>query len=60
LFMEKLKDGGRRAGVAELISKSMAKSMKIQVNEEITRTYLSNRDFAEFLTDYIQGKPKWL
>jgi len=60
LFMEKLKDGGRHAGVAELISKSMAKSMKIRVNEEIIKTYLSNKDFAKFLTDYIQGKPKWL
>ncbi len=60
LFMEKLKDGGRHAGVAELISKSMAKSKKIQVNEEIMKTYLSNKEFAKFLTDYLEGKPKWL
>jgi len=60
LFKEKLKRGGRQAGVAELISKALASSMKIQVNEEIMPTYLSNNDFAKFLTEYIKGKPKWL
>jgi len=60
LFREKLKGGGRQAGVAELISKALANSMKIRVNEEIMRTYLSNNDFAKFLTEYIKGKPKWL
>jgi len=60
LLTEKLKTGGRQSGVAELISKAMAKSMKIQVNEEVVATYLSNSDFAKFLTEYIEGKPKWL
>jgi len=57
---EKLKDGGRQVGVAGLVSKALANSMKILVNEEIAETYLSNNDFAGFLTRYINGKPKWL
>jgi len=59
LFREKLREGGQ-AGVAELISKALTNSMKIHVNEEIIPTYLSNNDFARFLTEYIEGKPKWL
>lgn len=57
---EKLKDGGRRVGVAELVSKALANSMKILVNEEVAKTYLSDNGFAEFLTDYMRGNPKWL
>jgi len=60
LLTEKLKDGGRQVGVAELISKTLANSMKILVNEEIEKIYSSNDDFARFLTEYIKGKPKWL
>ena len=60
LLNEKLKDGGRQAGVAGLISKALANSMKILANDEIAKTYSSNDDFAEFLTEYINGKPKWL
>jgi len=57
---EKLTDGGRQVGVAELVSKASANSMKIRVNEEIMKTYLSNNGFAKFLTDYMRGNPKWL
>lgn len=60
LLKEKLRTGGRQAGVAELISKAMAKELEIRVNEEILRTYSSNNDFAQFLTQYMLGKPKWL
>lgn len=60
LLRDKLKDGGRNAGVAELISKAIAKSLKILVNEEVLPTYSQNQDFAKFLTEYLRGKPKWL
>ena len=60
LFREKLKEGGRQAGVAELISKALTSSMEIRVNEEMMTTYLANNYFAKFLTGYIKGKPKWL
>jgi len=60
LLKEKLKHGGRQAGVADLISKTMAKLLEIRVNEEILKTYSSHSDFAQFLTEYMMGKPKWL
>ncbi len=60
LLEDKLKDGGRTTGMAELVSKSLSKSLKILVNEEILPTYSRNQDFAKFLTEYIRGKPKWL
>ncbi len=60
LLEAKLKDGGRNAGIAELISHTVAKSLKILVNEEILPTYLRNQEFAKFLTEYLKGKPKWL
>jgi tRNA nucleotidyltransferase (CCA-adding enzyme) len=60
LLKEKLADGGKNAGVAELIAKSIRKNHKILVNDEITELYVKNGDFAEFLTDFLSGKPFWL
>jgi tRNA nucleotidyltransferase (CCA-adding enzyme) len=60
LLKEKLSDGGKTAGVAELIAKSIRKNHKILVNGEITELYVENGDFAKFLTDFLSGKPFWL
>jgi tRNA nucleotidyltransferase (CCA-adding enzyme) len=60
LLKESLKTGGRQVGVAYLISKELESSLKILVNEEIMPIYLSNHDFAAFLTEYLKGKPTWL
>jgi tRNA nucleotidyltransferase (CCA-adding enzyme) len=60
LLKEKLADGGKTAGVAELIAQSIRKNHKILVNDEITELYVENDDFAEFLTDFLSGKPFWL
>jgi hypothetical protein len=57
---EKLADGGKNAGVAELIAQSIRKNLKILVNAEIGAVYEENVDFAEFLTDFLSGKPFWL
>jgi tRNA nucleotidyltransferase (CCA-adding enzyme) len=54
-----LKHGGRHLGVAELVSKAVANKPDVLVNQQIANTYMTSRDFAEFLTRYIQGKPKW-
>jgi len=54
-----LKHGGRHVGVAGLISKAVANKPDVLVNEQIASTYRANSGFAEFLTQYIQGKPKW-
>ncbi|MDH5447654.1 MAG: CCA tRNA nucleotidyltransferase [Candidatus Bathyarchaeota archaeon] len=60
LLGDKLKDGGRNAGIAELVSQAVAKDLKILVNEEILSLYSHNQKFAKFLTEYLKGKPKWL
>jgi len=61
LLREKLKDGGKNAGVAEGISLVLKKSgFKVCVNEEIAGIYGKNKEFAAFLTEFLVGKPKWL
>ncbi len=54
-----LNQGGRHVGVAELISKAVAHKPNVLANEQIASTYRANSGFAEFLTQYLQGKPKW-
>ncbi len=60
LLAEKLKDGGRRVGVANLVSQAVANTMDILVNEEVMKVYSSNPEFAKVLTEFLEGKPKWL
>jgi len=60
LLREKLADGGKSVGVAELIAKSIQNDLKVLVNGEILETYEANQDFAGFLTDFLSGKPFWL
>jgi len=60
LLSEKLRDGGRQVGVAELISHVMKKTLKVMVNEQIVKPYLSDSQFAKFVTEYLEAKPRWL
>jgi len=60
LLREKLKDGGKNAGVAEGLSYVLKKGFNVLVNEEIVKVYGKSRLFAVFLTDFLLGKPKWL
>jgi len=60
LLKEKLRDGGRNAGVAEQISQRLRKAFKILVDEKIIDVYAKNSEFAKFLTEFLSGKPKWL
>jgi len=60
LLKEKLGDGGRSVGVAELVSKTVAESMEVLVNAETLKLYSAYPDFAKFLTEYLEGKPRWL
>jgi tRNA nucleotidyltransferase (CCA-adding enzyme) len=59
LLRDKLKDGGRQVGVAELISQAVKKTLEIKVNEQIMKVYSSDSEFAIFLTDYLKGRPRW-
>jgi len=60
LLKEKLVDGGKNVGVADLIAKSIQKNLKVFVKDAVLEVYEGNRDFAEFLTDFLSGKPFWL
>jgi tRNA nucleotidyltransferase (CCA-adding enzyme) len=60
LLEEHLADGGKNAGVADLIAKSIQKNLKVLVNSEVLEIYSGNGDFAEFLTQFLFGKPFWL
>ncbi len=60
LFRDKLKDGGKKIGVASLISQAFSSSLDISVNDEIEDFYSSDCGFDIFLTDFLNGKPQWL
>jgi tRNA nucleotidyltransferase (CCA-adding enzyme) len=58
LLKEKL--GERSVGVAELVSASVVTSLDILVNDEVLKLHSVYPEFAKFLTDYLEAKPKWL
>lgn len=60
LLKAELEDGGRDVGLAELVSRAVAEQATVLVNEEILPAYSSNQSFAQFLTEYIEGRPRWL
>ena len=60
LLREKLADGGRNSGVAELVAKTIQAELKVLVGGEILKVYVENADFAVFLTEFVNGKPFWL
>ncbi|UCF45399.1 MAG: CCA tRNA nucleotidyltransferase [Candidatus Bathyarchaeota archaeon] len=57
---EKLSDGGRNVGVAELVSRVFKEKFSILVKSEVVEVCGGNREFAVFLTDFLSGKPFWL
>lgn len=60
LLEQKLKDGGRRVGVAGEITKALLENLEILTDDVILNLYATNSDFAEFLTNYYDGRPLWL
>ncbi len=60
LLCDKLRGGGRNAGVAEGVAQALKEKFSVLVNSEISAVYSGNRNFAEFLTDFLKGKPFWL
>ena len=56
----KLGSGGKDIGVADLIAEALRDSFQVMVGEEIAMHYSYNDSFAEFLTNFISGKPFWL
>jgi hypothetical protein len=60
LLTEKLRDGGRRLGVADLVAQAISNGFEVVVNEETSELYSSNDEFARYLTEYLKGTPRWL
>ncbi|MCL1976934.1 MAG: CCA tRNA nucleotidyltransferase [Candidatus Bathyarchaeota archaeon] len=60
LLKEKLADGGKNAGVSELIAKAFKEDFSIFVNSEIAKVYDKDGDFRVFLTNFLSGKTFWL
>jgi tRNA nucleotidyltransferase (CCA-adding enzyme) len=60
LLRDKLKNGGKSAGVAEGLSHVVKRGFDVFVNEEVVKLYGKNELFAIFLTDFLVGKPHWL
>ncbi len=59
LLREKLEDGGKNIGVASKFVENI-KDSEIYVNEEIIKFYISNKEFAKFLTKFLKSKPNWI
>ena len=60
LLKEKLEDGGASVGLAEFVSKAVADSVEVMVNDEALKLYSGSPEFAKFVTEYVEGKPRWL
>jgi len=60
MLKEKVTDGGKNSGVADLIALSIKKEFRILVNADVVGACKENAEFAEFLTDFLICKPFWL
>jgi tRNA nucleotidyltransferase (CCA-adding enzyme) len=60
LLEEELRDGGRNIGAAEMMAQAFRKKLNILTNGEVSEVYKDSREFAEFLTSFLLGKPFWL
>ena len=60
LLKEKMANNKNRIGLAEIVSKAFTDSVQVLVNTEVLKFYSTYSEFAKFLTDYIDGKPRWL
>ncbi len=60
LLFEKIRNGGRQVGIANLISQAISDTLKVYVNREVLKLYRSNMEFARFLAEFLKGKPQWI
>ena len=60
LLRDKLADGGKNAGVADMVANVIKTDLKVLVDNEVLKLYTENADFAVFLTQFLLGKPFWL
>jgi tRNA nucleotidyltransferase (CCA-adding enzyme) len=60
LLRDKLREGGRNLGVAELTAHAFQEKLEVMTGSGVIETYEENQDFAEFLSGFLYGKPFWL
>jgi tRNA nucleotidyltransferase (CCA-adding enzyme) len=60
LLRAMLTAGGRDIGVAELVAKVLQEGFLILLGDEVTEHFMYNVEFAQFLTEFLSGKPFWL
>ena len=60
LLKEKMLNNKNRIGLAEIVTKAITESVQVLVNNEVLKFYSTYPEFAKFLTEYIEGKPRWL
>ncbi len=60
LLKEKLTNGGKNTGVADLVAQALQKNFQVLVNSEVLEVYDGTGGFAETLTGFLVGKPFWL
>jgi len=60
MLRDKLADGGRSVGVASRLAETIREGFNLLASGEISRFYQQHRDFAAFLTRFLDGKPPWL
>lgn len=50
----------RRNNLAEFVSQAVVDSLEVRVNNEILKLYSGSPKFGKFLTEYLEGKSRWL
>jgi hypothetical protein len=60
LLRSKLKEGGKDAGVAELVTNAFRKDFEVLVGIGVSEYYLRSKSFSAFLSEFLVGKPFWL
>ena len=60
LLKEKLSNGGKNVGVADLVAKAAQREFSVLIDQEVLKVYTENSDFAVFLTHFLFGRPFWL
>ncbi|MEM2875676.1 MAG: CCA tRNA nucleotidyltransferase [Candidatus Bathyarchaeia archaeon] len=60
LLRSKLRRGGRNIGLPKNLAEAIIETGEILTNMEISKFYISNPKFAEALTRFLEGRPRWL
>jgi len=60
LLRSRIRDGGRRVGVASRIAPVLRRSHSVLSKRSFLSFYRTNRDASGFITTFLKGRPPWL